>query len=423
MTVDNPRVIHRTLGARSLLARRRAHAPGMTFPDQPKLTVRSPADLITAVPYLLGFHPADSVVAVALHANRIVFVARGDLAEADTPARAATLARYLADILHRQDAEAVVVVGYGPPERVTPVVDAIRTALHQADLPIFDILRVTDGRYWSYLCTEPSCCPPDGKPYDPTTNQIAAAATYAGHVALPDRETLVQQLAPVTGPARVAMRRATRQARRRLATLLAGAPPIDPAGRQTIEAAGRPVVRTAMRRYRNDAVLTDDEVAWLSVLLTQLPVRDHAWERIGADPWQPTLWADVLRRAEPELAAAPASLLAFCAWRLGQGTLASVAVERALRAQPDYSMALLMDDVLRHAVPPDTLGEWPGPMSPEQPIAGPGPAVPADRPAPMSPDQLTDRPAPMVDTSMPPMEAPPPSRLPRRRVRRRRPTE
>ena len=50
--------------------------------DRPsQLAVRSPADLIAAVPYLLGFHPADSVVAVALRGRQIIFAARADLPE------------------------------------------------------------------------------------------------------------------------------------------------------------------------------------------------------------------------------------------------------------------------------------------------------------------------------------------------------
>nr|WP_305070542.1 DUF4192 family protein [Micromonospora sp. 4G55] len=51
----------------------------MTATDRPRLTVRSPADLLAAVPYLLGFHPADSVVVVAMRAQRVVFAARADL--------------------------------------------------------------------------------------------------------------------------------------------------------------------------------------------------------------------------------------------------------------------------------------------------------------------------------------------------------
>ena len=82
----------------------------------------------------------------------------------------------------------------------------MRDALSGVGLQVLDALRVTDGRWWSYLCTEPDCCPPEGRRYDPTANQVTASAVFAGQVALPDRAALVAQVAPVDGPARDAMR-------------------------------------------------------------------------------------------------------------------------------------------------------------------------------------------------------------------------
>jgi hypothetical protein len=102
-------------------------------------------------------------------------------------------------------------------------------------------------------------------------------------------------------------------------------------------------------------------VAWLSVVVGHLPVRDHAWWRIDSmdSPARLAphiaLWLDVLRRAEPELAAPPASLLGFAAWRAGEGAVASIAVARALEADPEYPMAQLLDQALRHGLSPE---EW-----------------------------------------------------------------
>ncbi len=114
-----------------------------------------------------------------------------------------------------------------------------------------------------------------------------------------------------------------------------------------------------MRRHRAGERLTDDELAWLCLLLTHLPVRDHAWERTDGRDEDIAFWAEVLRRAAPELIAAPGSLLAFAAWRDGQGALAAVALERVLTDHPDYSLAVLLDDLLRRGVPPSRLDGWP----------------------------------------------------------------
>ena len=348
----------------------------MTSPDLPLLFVRSPADLLAAVPYLLGFHPTDSVVVVALRGKRVVFVARADLAgtesrpeangpttvdqtTVDPPPGADEIAAYIAEIVARQQVESTVAIGYGPAEQVTPAVDATRAALELAGLRVLDALRVTDGRYWSYLCVDPGCCPMEGKAYDPTSSQVAAEATFAGKVALPDRAALTSQVAPLGGPVRESMRRATRRAEERAVRLLDSAPSADLLGGRALRSAGASAIRTAMDRHRQGGRLTDDEVAWLSVLLTHVPVRDHAWERTDGFEWQQALWTEVTRRVEPGLVAAPASLLAFAAWRAGHGALAAVAVERALRDQPDYSLALLLDEMLRNGVQPSTLDGWP----------------------------------------------------------------
>ncbi|ROT33688.1 DUF4192 domain-containing protein [Micromonospora sp. HM5-17] len=335
----------------------------MTSTVHVSLVVRSTADLLAAVPYLLGFHPADSVVVVALRGTRIVFLARGDLpglpAASEPPGDGlGEAAAELAAVVARQGVHATMVVGYGPAARTTPMIDALIVALGEVDLPVLEALRVTGDRYWSHVCGDPVGCPPEGTPFDASTSQFAAAATFAGQVALPDRDTLVRQIAPVGGSARRAMREATRKAEVRLRDLLGRAPAADALNQRTVWRAGRAAVRLALRRHRDGGQLTDDEVAWLSLLLVHLPTRDDAWRWTGGEEWHLTLWTDVLRRAEPDLGAAPASLLAFAAWCAGQGALASVAVDRALEAQPDYSMALLLAEALRVGIPPSILDDW-----------------------------------------------------------------
>ncbi|MEV0004412.1 DUF4192 domain-containing protein [Micromonospora sp. NPDC050980] len=366
----------------------------MNSTERPRLSVRSPADLVAAVPYLIGFHPADSVVVVAMRGRRVVFAARCDLPERGADPGPA--ARHLAQVVVRQDADAATVIGYGPAARVTGVVDAVGEALDGAGLIVLDALRVTEGRWWSYLCDEPACCPADGTPYDPAASQVSAAAVFAGQVALPDRAALAAQVAPLDGPVRLAMRRATGRARRRLAALT-GVPPGDgspegaPVGRaergdaagraradgppsggrpagaspgerreeaRAVRSAGTAAVRAAFRRQRRGERLDDDEVAWLTVLLTHVAVRDHAWSRTDGRDADISLWTDVFRRAEPDLTAAPGTLLSFAAWRVGDGALAAVALERVLAAHPEYPLAVLLDDVLRRGLPPSELDGW-----------------------------------------------------------------
>jgi hypothetical protein len=334
------------------------------------LTVRTPADLIAAVPYLIGFHPEDSLTVVAVRDKAVVFAARADLPDPDTPDDVAdAAARHVATLVARQDADGATVIGHGTVERVTPAALRLGDFLNRLGVEVLDVLRVADGRFWSYLCDDPGCCPPEGLPCAPADGLVAAAATYAGQVALPDRESVVAQLAPVTGAERDAMAAASRRARERLAGLLDRAAP-DSAARDSaardVRRAGRTAVRGAFRRYRAGGRLTDDDMAWLGVLLEHLPVRDYAWERIGGDAWQVALWTDVVRRVAGEQVPAAACLLAFAAWRTGQGALAAVAVDRARSHAPEYSMALLLDEVLHYALAPSAVDGWPSARPPRR---------------------------------------------------------
>ncbi|ROP31171.1 DUF4192 family protein [Couchioplanes caeruleus] len=349
-----------------------------------KLKVRTPADLIAAVPFLIGFHPADSLVVAAVTGAKLAFAARIDLPEPGVPdleAQARVL--HLASLIVEQWPEAIALIGYGDSDRVTPSLLHLSQALTSAGLHIIDEFRVADGRYWSYRCTKQTCCPEDGRPCDPPDSVVAAEATFAGAVALPSRKDLEAQLAPVTGPDREAMDSADERALSRLLDLLPQAPLPDDGGlpqaplphdggtvlsaeercrsERLILRAGRTAVRSAERRYRSGGRLSDDEVAWLGYLLTSIPVRDYAWIRSGTDGWQIALWSDVVRRVAPQRVPAPASLLAFIAWRASRGALAAIAVERAREADPHYALAETMNATLYAAVPPSAVAGWPTP--------------------------------------------------------------
>lgn len=322
--------------------------------------LRSVADVLAVVPYLIGFHPTDSVVVIALLGRQVVFAARGDLPGPDaSAAEREQLAACIAGAVDRQEAAGVVVIGYGDPDRVAPAVRAVSDSLGRTGLAILDEVRVAGDRYWCLLCDDPDCCPPDGIRFDPETSEVAAAATFAGQVALPDRAALARQVAPIEGLARESVRQATLRAEGRLEQLLTGAGETDLLGARALRTAGEDAVAGALDRHREGGRLTDDEIAWLSLLLVYLPVRDHAWRGLTGDDWQVALWTDVVRRAEPDMAAPPASLLAFAAWRAGRGALAAVALDRALRADPTYSMALLLDQAVRAGIPPSALDDWP----------------------------------------------------------------
>ena len=332
-----------------------------------RIRVGSVAGFLAVVPHLLGFHPARSMVVVGLNQRRgrIVLGFRYDLPDPPDAAKSRDIAQHAASVLTQRRVKIAIAAGYGPGTLVTPVAEALRVALLGAGITLHDLLRVQDGRYWSYACQDPRCCPPDGVPFDGPAHPAAAALAAAGITARPDRATLAGSLAPVTGPAAEAMARATVRALRRAGKLAAAA--AGPAeGQQLIIEAGRAAVREAIRTYRGGGEVTDhDELAWLAVSLADLPVRDDAWARMdpGFRAAHLRLWADVVRHAREPFVPAPASLLAFTAWQSGEGALANIAIERALAADAEYSMAHLIGQAVDAGLPPSAARL---PMTPEE---------------------------------------------------------
>ncbi|MCO1593770.1 DUF4192 domain-containing protein [Micromonospora sp. RHAY321] len=332
-----------------------------------RLTLTAVGDLLAVVPYLFGFHPGDSLVIVGLRANTIAVAGRVDLPHRDEiPEWVDGAGPQQLTLLRNVGAIAAIIIGYGPATHVTPIIDALTSQVRDAGVTVLDALRVTDGRYYSYLCQEPDCCPVDGVPFDAVGSVAAVWAIVAGQSALPDRAALVASLAPTTGVARDAVTAATRRAqKRRITAFTAG-------GRAAVIRAGQKAVRETFARYAGDSVLTDDEVAWLSVLLVDTTVRDAAWLATDTDPSHMALWTDLTRRVEPALAAPPATLLALTAWRGGLGALACVALDRALAADPTYFLAQLLDRALRDGLPPTVLDGWPATDNPTPRPPGPG---------------------------------------------------
>jgi hypothetical protein len=325
----------------------------MTTTAPPSVTLHSPADLIAATPYVLGFHPAESLVLLGFRDGRLVFTARYDLSFSSSLPRAA---EYLLTVLERQGVDRLALLGYGEAASVDPLVRAVRAAADRHGIGIKDALRVEDGRWWSYLCERPECCPPEGTPVDSAATEVAAALAYQGRAAAPDRSELARRVAPIGGLTRSSMTQATQRAVRRFEAWLGELPPADRGA--AVLAEGTATVQAAIRRYADGASLGHDQLAWLSLLLTSIPVRDVAWQAITTEQPHLRLWTEVTRLADPALVAAPASLLAFTAWRSGDGTLATMAVERALRADPSYRLANLIADALWSGTPPSTLDGW-----------------------------------------------------------------
>lgn len=310
------------------------------------------ADLAAAVPHLLGFHPCESLVLVALKGprRRVVFQMRLDLAGLPSWSPAALVASLL-----RAEADTVVALVYTE----TPgdgcdfphalVIDELGRRLDEAGAPLLDALLVRSGRWWSYLCADAGCCPPTGNELPSGTSPAeVAVAVQLGQATLPDRAALVASIAPYGGIAGAAMEQAVRGVVHELAGLQ----------RSQIAAGSLAAFDVALARFRQPpAKLAHDEAARILVGLTDVEVRDDIARRCMAagDDALFTVLHALCRLAPTDYAAPIYSLLGAAAYARGNGALAAIAFERALTADPGYSLARLLDEALQRQVTPTML--------------------------------------------------------------------
>jgi len=335
-------------------------SPGRLRPDRIRLD--GPAALVAAIPYLLGFHPAESVVVVGLGSgsHRVCLTVRQDL---EPPEQDGTVAERLVGPLGSSGADraiAVVVTTQGGDDPLprSALVGRLGEVLPAAGIELDDAILVRDGRWWSYLCRDGSCCPASGHAVDPEPDGLLAAETVGqGRVVLPDRAALEEVVQPA--PARDPAGRAA--AFERAGRVLAAA-----IGRSGGAAAAREGVRAVLvavrARAQAPAPLSTDEVARLCLLLALPAVRDRLLIEAGKGPpggeAAEGLWLELVRRSPPGWAAAPATLLALQAYLRGDGAFARVCLERALRDDPGHPPALLLSAALDRAAPPQVVGRW-----------------------------------------------------------------
>lgn len=313
--------------------------------------ISGPAELLQAVPYLLGFHPARSLVLVGLHDERLVVTARLDLTDAvmgGVPHAVTAMMRggstsFVAIIYDDTDED----VDFEElDDELTPslakwdvVYGALRVELRRLDANLRDALVVSDDRWWSLTCNDFDCCPVDGRPLPDAPSPFATAAMVEGVVALPNRTAVAELLAPLPDAEREALDRAIGDAERGAVEQT-----IDGQGRRWELSIKRAVFRAA--RASDEPGWSgppDETVARFGAALAVTAVRDSVWlavdnDRLDGRPF----WRDLGRRLPRPYDAAPLFLYGWASWRAGDGALAGIAAERAVASNPDYHAADLL---------------------------------------------------------------------------------
>lgn len=309
----------------------------------PPLRLSSPGQVAAAVPHLVGFVPAESLVVLSLRGKRVGLVMRFDLPrEQDEDLLADEVAARVR--LDGGTAAALVLLTDGPDR--SALVGATCAALEDAGVQVREAVRVRGGLWSSYRC-EQDCCPPAGTPVvaDGAVQALAAEAALQGRAVLASRDELVDSLAAVGGDAVVRSHERARDA------FLAGRARRNP--RRVREQALTEWRRAVRRWSRPPAQLAPGEAEALVATLQDKELRDEVTALVlEADDAFVRLLCDLARATPAPVDAPVCTVLAWAAWAEGEGGLAQVALDRALGSDPDYQLAVLAREGLHQQLPP-----------------------------------------------------------------------
>lgn len=430
-------------------------------PGQAAVRMRGPADMAELLPYLMGFYPDDSIVAVGLqgpglHQGGVIRVDIPDDPDQWGPVAKETV-RLLVELSEQRACRPKQVLLYlcrdiddgdrrAVVDQLAPLAGRLAGEFQNSRIKVKESLCVASGRWWSFLCADTGCCDPAGTPVRPAhlPSAAAAAATFAGLAPRGSRKAILAELVPIGPPEEDAQRRAIDRVGPQLIRELAG-------GRAATVNRTAILFDRAMADFRAGArTMPADHAARLLVGLQDRLARDRGAEYVESGELGPAqcLWRFLVQRCVPPFeryAVPPMTLLAWTAWVGGDTAMARVVLSRVLEIDPGYTLAALLHESINSGLHPEALlasirreraGRPPGDSPAGQAGAGPvpstdaeaavGSAVPsppgeADAPptskrqADSDPDP-GDRAAPSGDGPTPPVDR----RAPRRgRLRRR----
>jgi Domain of unknown function (DUF4192) len=338
-------------------------ADGLTVPiasvgamtkQRPDFELNRPGAVIAALPAVLGFVPEKSLVLISIDDHELGSVMRVDLSEA-----LADQIGQLAEVASAANPEAAIAVivdadGAGCPmcnEQYRDLCATLTDELSQRDIALWAahvVDRVAAGGRWH--CVDG--CGAGGVIDDPSASPVAVAAVLDGRRLYSRRADLqsviaVDQRAPTAALAGlIGDHAASRDAAHRA----------DPAAcvRRDVEDA-----MAAAARVGEGQRLSDAELAGLACALGDVEFRDTMYAlAVGQSAGEAeSLWTLLSRSLPTPWRVEALVLVAFSAYVRGDGPLAGVSLEAALRCQPDHRMAGMLDTALQSGLRPERIRE------------------------------------------------------------------
>ncbi|MFT4299120.1 MAG: DUF4192 domain-containing protein [Aeromicrobium sp.] len=313
----------------------------------PVFTAHDVGDVLAAVPTFFGFTPADSFVALAASGprHRFGFRMRFDLVDGIDVGHAAAL---VAHHLGRNRADGAILLALTPHRRLGEAMCRAALAALPAQIEPVVVAWADGTHYWEPVPGFPA----EGIGYEMSPHHLAVVqAVMAGQEIVADRETLAARFAGCSGSVAAAMSAVVGEELPRVVSAF-GACATDDDLVGTALADLDPIFAVALADGER---LSDRQVAVASLWLASAAVRDEVCSRIDRDharDWL-RLMVDLAGRVVPPFEPSVLSLAGFAAWMVGDGAQALIALDRAIRADPDHRLTRLLREVVARGISPD----------------------------------------------------------------------
>jgi len=301
------------------------------------MKIHSPRQLIQALPQIVTKIQSDALIVVALEQGKVhshLVVSSCDFESNQM--------QFLQGVSRRPEVGLVAICYIEDSEEARIALNDLRVAAETAGIHVLDLLHVFKGRWRSMLCEDDSCCPTEGNPCKAqpegealgsesmTTGALDATELLTLCVLSPEQEELSKQ-------AFVAL-------------------PVWPTGSPSELFDWRnQAVEEVLLMLENQLQDPWGALAAVSVALHDIRVRDGVLRRIlERHELRDAILANLQTLygiAPSQYRAAIATVFAGTSWLSGHQALTRHAIDIALEADGDYSLARLLDTALVHGVP------------------------------------------------------------------------
>ena len=276
-----------------------------------RVPIHTPQDLLTAIPYLLRYHPGESLVVAFSQRDRIIATVTVNCSPAEANL---DLWQAISSQLQTCRPDSLYLVAYVPDNQTAVLREYARTA----PLPLKAVLRVHQGRWWGLRldqATYPICCPSGHR--CEVQDHVVAPLTVAGCSIVPSLDDLSDCLNPA--PKDVLDRvhdEIVAQAR----------------GDQAATDRYRALWSAHEARTDGPVKLSESDAALLLTALSHPRVRDACLDWHDDASWW--LWSELMPLTPGAWVPTVASLLSAAAYQRGDPDLAFIAAQYAVLFDP-----------------------------------------------------------------------------------------